>query len=143
MAGSKTQKTNASPRVFVGGLEDETRRKDCQALMKLMKKVTNEEARMWGPSIVGFGNLRYKYASGRAAEWFLVGFSPRKRDLTLYLMGGVERHPKLLARLGKHKTGKSCLYLKSLADVDMGVLEELIVAAVTFLRKTYPTAGLT
>ena len=141
MAELKTRKTNASPRTFVGALEDDARRKDCQALMRLMTKVTKAEPRMWGPGVVGFGSYHYRYESGREGDWFLVGFSPRKRDLTLYIMTGFARYESLMAKLGKHKTGKSCLYLKGLEDVDMAVLEELITASVEHLATKYPAPG--
>jgi len=92
---------------------------------------------MWGPSMVGFGSYHYKYASGREGDWFLVGFSPRKRDLTVYIMPGFERYATLLGKLGKHKTGRSCLYLKRLADVDIGVLEQLISDSVAHMKQKY------
>ena len=95
-----------------------------------MKRAVGAEPKMWGPSIVGFGHYHYKYASGRENDWFLAGFSPRKQDLTLYIMAGFDRYDALMTKLGKHKTGKSCLYLKRLADVDVAVLEELISASV-------------
>ena len=127
MAELKTKKTKASVATFLKGV-DESRRSDCEALVKLMKQATKAEPIMWGPSIIGFGDLRYKGASGEM-DWFVTGFSPRKRDLTLYLMPGVQRYPELLAKLGRHSTGKSCLYIKRLADVDMAVLEELVTTA--------------
>jgi hypothetical protein len=92
----------------------------------LMRQATGAEPKMWGSSIVGFGNFHYKYASGREGDWFHIGFAPRKQDLTLYVAGGFPQYEKLLAQLGKHRTGKSCLYIKTLADVDMPVLTELI-----------------
>jgi hypothetical protein len=132
MAELKTKKTNASVATFLKGV-DKSRRADCEALVKLMKQATKAEPVMWGPSIVGFGDLRYKGASGES-DWFVTGFSPRKRDLTLYLMPGVQRYPELLAKLGRHSTGKSCLYIKQLADVDMAVLKELVTTAVKNTR---------
>jgi hypothetical protein len=126
MAELKTKPTETSVESFLAGVADDARRADCRALVKLMKRVTKAKPRMWGPSIVGFGSYRYKYDSGREGEWFLAGFSPRKSDLTLYIMSGLGPHAALLGRLGKHKTGKSCLYLKRLADVDLDVLRELI-----------------
>ena len=99
-------------------------------MIDIMKDVTKEEPRMWGSSIVGFGRYRYKYESGREGEWMITGFSPRKSDLTLYIMGGFESFPDLMKRLGKHKTGKSCLYIKKLADVDLKVLRELVEKSV-------------
>ncbi len=130
MAKLKTQKTNASVTAFLKSVADDDRRKDCQTLVRIMKRAVGAEPKMWGSSIVGFGHYHYKYASGRENDWFLAGFSPRKQDLTLYIMAGFDRYDVLMARLGKHKTGKSCLYLKRLADVDVGVLEELISASV-------------
>jgi hypothetical protein len=128
MAELKTRKTKASVATFLKGV-DEGRRADCEALVKIMKQATKAEPVMWGPSIIGFGDLRYKGASGDM-DWFVTGFSPRKRDLTLYLMPGVQRYPELLTKLGKHSTGRSCLYIKRLADVDMTVLRELVTTSV-------------
>ena len=130
MAKLKTQKTNASVTAFLKSIADDDRRKDCQTLVRIMKRAVGAEPKMWGSSIVGFGHYHYKYASGRENDWFLAGFSPRKQDLTLYIMAGFDRYDALMARLGKHKTGKSCLYLKRLADVDVAVLEELISTSV-------------
>ena len=130
MAKLKTQKTNASVPAFLKSIADDDRRKDCQTLVRVMKRAVGAEPKMWGSSIVGFGHYHYKYASGRENDWFLAGFSPRKQDLTLYIMAGFDRYDALMTKLGKHKTGKSCLYLKRLADVDVAVLEELISASV-------------
>ncbi len=126
----KTQKTNASVTAFLKAVADDERRKDCQTLVRIMKRAVGAEPKMWGSSIVGFGHYHYKYASGREGDWFLAGFSPRKQDLTLYIMAGFDRYDALMGKLGKHKTGKSCLYLKRLADVDVAVLEELVSASV-------------
>ena len=136
MAELKTRPTDASVEAFVQSVADEARRADCLAVLRLMKTVTGAEPRMWGGSIVGFGQYHYRYASGREGDWFLVGFSPRKNDLTLYIMAGFEQYEALLARLGKFKLGKSCLYIKRLADVDTGVLKELIAASVQHMRET-------
>ena len=122
MAELKTRPTSASVAAFLKTVADDERRKDCQTLVKLMKQATGAPAKMWGPSIVGFGTYRYVYASGRQGDWPLVGFSPRKQDLTLYIMAGFARYAALMKQLGKHKSGKSCLYLKRLGDVDMAVL---------------------
>ena len=130
MAKIKTQRTAASVPAFLKSIADDDRRKDCQTLVRIMKRAVGAEPKMWGSSIVGFGHYHYKYASGRENDWFLAGFSPRKQDLTLYIMAGFDHYDALLAKLGKHKTGKSCLYLKRLADVDVAVLEELISASV-------------
>jgi len=126
MAENKTQKTTASVTEFIKSIPDETRRKDCQTVLKLMKDATGAKAAMWGPSIVGFGDWRYKYDSGRQGDWFLAGFSPRKENLTLYLVPSLDGHAARLQQLGKFKTSKSCLYIKQLSDVDPGVLKQLI-----------------
>jgi len=130
MAENKTQKTKASVTEFINSIADETRRKDCQTVLKMMKDVTGETPRMWGPSIVGFGDFRYKYDSGRGGDWFLAGFSPRKDSVTLYLVPSLDGHAARLQQLGKFKTGKSCLYIKRLSDVDPAVLKELIADGV-------------
>ncbi len=141
MAELKTQPNAASVEAFLDGVTDETKRDDCYALMDLMRGVTGEEPKMWGGSIVGFGSYHYKYASGREGDWFLTGFSPRKQNLTLYIMSGFSRHDELMAKLGKHKTGKSCLYVKKLADVDGEVLHELVERSVAHVATSNtPTA---
>lgn len=137
MAELKTKPHSGSVDAFLEAVPDETKREDCFVLRRLMEKVTGAEARLWGPSIVGFGSYHYRYESGREGDWFLAGFSPRKRDLTVYVMAGFSRYGELLGKLGKHKTGKSCLYVKRLADVDLGVLEELIASSVEHVRKSY------
>lgn len=130
----KTAVTKASVPAFLDGIEDEERRKDCKALAKLLRRVTGATPRMWGTSIVGYGSYHYRYASGREGDWFLAGFSPRKQDLTVYVMAGLQGREALLRKLGKHKTGKGCLYLKRLADVDATVLEKLVQSSVEDLR---------
>ena len=137
VAELKTKPSGASVEAFLEGVGDEARREDCRTLLALMRRVTGAEPEMWGPSIVGFGSYHYRYASGREGDWFLTGFSPRKRDLTLYVMAGFEGYEDLLARLGPHKTGKSCLYVKRLADLDLEVLEALIAASVEHMREAY------
>ncbi len=126
MADLKTQKNDASVVAFLNSIENETRKKDAFALLKLMKKVTKSEPSMWGTSIVGFGDYHYKYGSGREGDWFLTGFSPRKQSLSIYIMSGFSRFKEILSRLGKHKTGKGCLYINKLEDINMDVLHELI-----------------
>lgn len=126
MAELKTKVNDQSVTAFLDGVADEGRRQDCYTILELMKKATRAEPKMWGDSIVGFGSYRYTYASGRAGDWLLTGFSPRKQNLTLYIMSGFSDFEELLSRLGKHKTGKGCLYIKKLADVDLSVLQELI-----------------
>jgi hypothetical protein len=134
MAELKTKPTSVSPRTFISQVESEQRRKDCRELAALMKDITGHPPKMWGPSIVGFDRCRYKYASGREGEMLLTGFSPRKQDLVLYLGPGLE-NASLMERLGKHKRGKGCLYLKKLDDIDRSVLRELITASVNAMRK--------
>jgi hypothetical protein len=132
MAELKTRPTDASVADFLAGVPDEQRREDCRTVAKIMAKATGAKARMWGPSIVGFGDRRYKGASGET-DWFVIGFSPRKKDLTLYIMG-LPRYKELLGGLGKHKTsGGGCLYINRLSDVDLGVLERLVRRSVADL----------
>ena len=135
MAELKTKPTTASVSDFLDTIDDDERRKDCLAVVKIMQKATGAKPKMWGPSIVGFGDHRYKYASGRELDWFLTGFSPRKKDLTLYIMPGFERYEELMSSLGKYKTGKSCLYIKRLADVDPTVLRTLVEDSVKHMKK--------
>jgi hypothetical protein len=125
-ANNKTQATDLDVDSFLAAVADDARREDCQAVLKLMRAATKAKPKMWGTSIVGFGDRHLKYASGRELDWFLVGFSPRKQDLTLYIMPGFARYDTLLKKLGKHKIGGSCLYIKKLADVDLATLKELI-----------------
>lgn len=138
MAELKTKPTGDDVTTFLDAVADPQRREDCHTLRGLMERVTGAEARMWGPSIVGFGSYHYVYESGREGDWFLTGFSPRKGDLTLYIMAGFDRYEALMARLGKHKTGKSCLYVKRLADLDLDVLEELVTRSVEHTQARYP-----
>ncbi len=137
MAELKTKPSGASVESFVHGIADEARRRDCVTLLELMRRVTGAEPEMWGSSIVGFGTYHYRYASGREGDWFVTGFSPRKRDLTLYIMAGFGDYDDLLARLGPHKTGKACLYVKRLADLDLDVLETLVAASVEHMKGAY------
>ncbi len=130
MAELKTKETKESVSTFLKKIPDKARRDDCLAICDLMREVTGEEPKMWGSSIVGFGLYHYKGKSGREGDWMIIGFSPRKGDLTLYLMGGFESVAGLMKRLGKFKTGKSCLYIKRLADVDADVLKELVEKSV-------------
>ncbi|NNF29232.1 MAG: DUF1801 domain-containing protein [Gemmatimonadetes bacterium] len=130
MSSLKTQPNDADVGAFIDRIEHEGRREDSRSLVKLMREVTGEEPMMWGDSIVGFGRYSYRYASGREGEWFVTGFSPRKQAMTLYIMSGFKKHDALLGRLGKHSTGRSCLYVKKLSDVDEAVLLELVSASV-------------
>ncbi len=130
MAELKTKETKQSVSAFLKKIADKTRRDDCLTVVEIMREATGEEPRMWGSSIVGFGHYHYKGASGREGDWMITGFSPRKGDLTLYLMLGFDKVQALMKRLGRHKTGKSCLYIKRLADVDQAVLKELVKKSV-------------
>ena len=125
-SGLKTQLNDASVAAFLNGIVDEGRRKDALAVLGMMKTITRAEPKMWGSSIVGFGSRRYEGASGRGGDWFVVGFSPRKAALVLYLMGGLERQRARLKTLGKHKTGKGCLYIRRLEDIDQPTLAAMI-----------------
>ena len=129
MAEAKTQATTETLDEYLARSVDPLRHDDCRRLASMMREATGEAPVMWG-AIVGFGRYRYQYQSGRTGEWPLVAFSPRKNDLTLYIMPGFDRYQSLLEELGKHKTGKSCLYIKRLADVDLTVLNALIVSSV-------------
>jgi hypothetical protein len=129
MAANKTKATDASVEEYLAAIEDEARRKDCEALAKLLSKATKHPPKMWGPSIVGFGTYHYKYASGREGDSCLVGFSSRKGDISVYGLNAAADAAPLLARLGKHKASKGCLYIKTLADVDVEVLAKLVANA--------------
>lgn len=134
-ADIKTKKTKASVETFLHKVENQKRKDDSFVVLDLMKKITKEEPKMWGPSIIGFGDYHYKYASGREGDWFLVGFSPRKTSLTLYIMAGFKEYENLLKKLGKYKTSVSCLYINKLEDIDMKVLKELITKSVQKMKK--------
>jgi hypothetical protein len=136
MAENKTKVTKVSPASFIKQV-DERRRKDCQELVTMMSDVTGHPPKMWGSSIVGFDQYHYQYESGREGDILLTGFSPRKQDLVLYLGPGLGNEA-LMAKLGKHKVGKGCLYLKKLDDVDRGVLRALVEESVAIMRKRYP-----
>ncbi len=136
-SGLKTRPNDASVASFLGGISDERRRKDAFAVLALMKKVTKTEPRMWGGSIVGFGLRRYVYASGGGGDWFLMGFSPRKAALTLYLMSGLESFAALLKSLGSHKAGRGCLYIRDLDDIDRPTLEALFRDSLVRIEKMF------
>lgn len=138
MAKNKTQATDESVKNFLDQVEDEQKRADAYALLDLMREVTGEEAKMWGTSIVGFGSYHYKYESGREGDSMLAGFSPRKQNLTLYIMAGFDEYESLLDSLGKYKTGKACLYIKRLSDVDEDALRTLVERSVAHMRATNP-----
>ncbi|MFN7115701.1 MAG: DUF1801 domain-containing protein [Saprospiraceae bacterium] len=134
MAELKTKPNDLNVNAFLDAIADEKRRADCYKMVEIMEEVIQEAPRMWGPSIVGFGEYHYKYASGREGDWFITGFAPRKNDLTLYIMGGLKRQQALLEQLGKHKTGKSCLYIKKLDDVNIEVLKQMLVQGAEAVR---------
>jgi hypothetical protein len=136
MAELKTKPNDQSVEDFLNKVPDEKKRQDSFAILELMKQVTGDEAIMWGDSIVGFGTYKYKYATGREGEWPITGFSPRKQNLTLYIMSGFDEYNDLLNKLGKHSTGKSCLYIKKMEDIDQDVLRELISKSVKHMAGT-------
>ncbi|MBN1205296.1 MAG: DUF1801 domain-containing protein [Myxococcaceae bacterium] len=135
MAELKTKQTEARVEDFLAGITPEKKREEAIAICELMKKATKLEPKMWGASMVGFGSYHYKYASGHEGDTFLVGFSPRKQNLTLYIMPGFDNYEALLSKLGKYKTGKSCLYIHSLDDIDVSTLRALIQRAFTDMKK--------
>jgi len=135
MAELKTKKNNASVTEFLDSVSDPVKRQDSYTILKMMEQITGAPAVMWGDAIVGFGDMHYKYASGREGDWMLAAFSPRKQNLTLYIMTGFNQHLGILARLGKYKTGKGCLYINRLTDVDQNVLHELIQESFDYLKK--------
>ena len=137
MAELKTKETKLSVTKFIGKVEDDQKCQDSQAILKLMKQVTKEEPKMWGDSMVGFGHFHYKSDSGREGVWFLIGFSPRKQNLTIYITPGFDKYESLMKQLGKHKTSKGCLYIKKLEDVDMKVLKQLIKQSNQDMKKQY------
>jgi hypothetical protein len=134
MAELKTKPTRVSVASFIKAIPEPGRRQDCMTLLRIMKAATRAEPVMWGPSIVGFGKYHYKYASGHEGDMCLTGFSPRAQALTIYIVPGFDRYKALMDRLGKHKTGKSCLYIKRLSDVDLSVLKELVTASVKHMK---------
>lgn len=141
MAELKTKPTRMSVKAYIDAIEDETRRKDCRAIAALMKRVTGCSPKMWGPSIVGFGSYHYEYASGHSGDMCLTGFSSRGREIVVYVMGGSEEAEKLFAALGRHRRGKSCLYFRGLADVQLPVLEKLVALSCAETRRRYPEVG--
>jgi hypothetical protein len=138
MAQQKTVPTRTSVTAFLNAVSDERRRKDGRTLLKLMREVTGEKPVMWGPSIIGFGKYHYRYASGHEGDCCLTGFSPRKQALSIYVMAGCETFPDLMQKLGKYKTGKCCLYVKSLDDIDLPTLKALIRKSVQHVQQRYP-----
>jgi hypothetical protein len=138
MAELKTKQNDQNVEEFLNQIADEKRRQDCFIILELMKRVTKSEPKMWGSSIIGFGSYQYKYESGQKGNWFLTGFSPRKQNLTLYIMAGFDRYDELMNKLGKYKTGKSCLYIKKIEDIDLPTLSELVKQSVEHFTKTKP-----
>lgn len=137
MSSNKTVETVEPVENFINSVENEQKRKDSWDMIALMSKITGAEPKMWGKSLVGFGQYHYKYESGREGDSFLTGFSPRKTALTVYIMPGFSNYEQQMAKLGPHKTGKSCLYLKNLEVVDQGVLKEIIEDSVKVMRERY------
>ena len=136
---NKTQATKQSAAAFLNSIDDKDKRADAKKVAAIMQKVTGAKAVMWGSSIVGFGQYHYKYESGREGDFMLAGLSPRKQALTIYVMAGFTRYDALMKKLGKYKTGKSCLYVKRLSDIDEKVLAQLIEVSVKYMRKHYET----
>jgi hypothetical protein len=132
MTEPKTKPTDTNVDEFLDNVENPRRRQDGKTLLQLMKRVTNQTPKMWGTSIIGFGSYTYRYASGRKGIWPKVGFSPRKRNLALYILPDLEAYADLLKQLGKYKTGKSCLYINKLDDVDPDVLEQIIMKSIQY-----------
>lgn len=138
MAENKTVETEAEVEAFLNAVPDERKRADSFAILKLMQDVTGEEPKMWGDSIVGFGRYHYKYASGREGDFMLVGFAPRKQNLSLYILSGFDDFDDLRGRLGKHKVGKACLYITKLSEIDEEVLRQMVQQSVEHMRQTHP-----
>ena len=139
MAENKTKATKVSVTEFINSIEDRQKRADTKKVAAMMRKTTGKRAKMWGSSIVGYGAYHYKYESGREGDCMIAGFSPRKQALTVYILAGFKRFDTLMGKLGKYKTGKSCLYIKRLSDIDEKVLEKLIGESVNYMRKNYET----
>jgi hypothetical protein len=137
MADLKTKESDESVPDFLGSIENQQRKEDCTALLKLFSEVTRETPKMWGASIVGFGSYHYKYDSGREGDWFLTGFSPRKQNLTIYITAGFSEYDDIMLDLGKFKTGSSCLYVKKLSDIDIDKLKTLVEKSVAYMKKRY------
>ena len=137
MAVNKTKQTNESFVKFLNTIEDETKRNDCFEIAEMMKQESKCEPKMWGPAIIGFGNYHYKYASGHEGDMCMIGFSPRKQNITLYISAGINNQMDLLKKLGKHKRSKGCLYINKLNDVDQEILRDLIKASYFFMKNKY------
>lgn len=137
MAELKTKENNASVKAFLNAIENDQKRKDCKAINKMMKTITGKSPKMWGTSIVGFDSYHYKYDSGREGDWYITGFSPRKQNITVYIMSGFPRHQELVDQLGKYKTGRSCLYFKKLSDINLEVFQELVETSFNYMSDKY------
>jgi len=137
MTENKTKLNDASVMEYLNSVENEKRKTDALIVLEMMKRLTKEDPKMWGTSLVGFGTYHYKYESGREGDFFITGFSPRKQSLTLYIMNGFERYDELMGQLGKFKTGKSCLYINKIEDVDLDILESLITESVNYMNEKY------
>jgi hypothetical protein len=142
MTENSTKVTNENVDAFLNDVADVERRADCMRVLELMRRVTGARPELWGRGMVGFGRYHYHYESGREGDWFVTGFAPRKNDLTLYIMAGFERYEPLMQRLGKHRTGKSCLYIRRLSDVNEDILAELVAESMKHMAATYPVSGL-
>lgn len=138
MAELKTKPTDVAVSDYIEGIENENRKSDCKEISAMMSEITGDEGKMWGASIAGYGSYKYKYASGHEGEWMLTGFSSRKQSLSIYIMSGFKKHNELVKKLGKFKTGKSCLYVNRLDDIDREVLRELITESVHHLANGNP-----
>jgi len=134
---NKTKARSAEATAFIDAQTNEQHRHDGVALLSLLEEITGEKPQMWGASMVGFGSYHYKYDSGREGDMFITGFAPRKQNLTIYIMSGFEQHAELMKKLGKYKLGKSCLYIKKLEDIDLGVLRKLIKESVKYMKNKY------
>ena len=139
MAENKTRPTTKSSVDFLKSIEDPQKRKDCQAIAKMMREATGKRAKMWGDTIVGYGEYHYKYDSGREGDFMVTGFSPRKQNITIYIMPGFKKYDALMKMLGKHKNSVSCLYIKRLSDIDEKILKQLIERSVRDMKKMYKT----
>lgn len=134
---NKTVENEGDVLAFIHSVDNEKRKKDALKILEIMSEITRLDPKMWGPSIIGFGNYHYKYESGREGDFFKVGFSPRKQNTSLYIMGGFNRYDDLMSKLGKYKTGKSCLYVNKLEDIDLDILRNLIKESFSFMTEKY------
>jgi len=137
MPENKTKITNINPEDILDAIEDDQKRQECFQILKLMKKITREKPKIWGDSLIGFGKYHYKYESGREGDFFLTGFSPRKQNISVYIMAGFDNFPEIMKNLGKYKTSVSCLYIKKLEDIEFKLLGELIEKSVEVMKKRY------